>query len=145
MLYHEVDDPQRYGLLMGVITAVNGGIAGIDAIAGGWLATAFGFRAVFWCIACLLRWLVLVAWLAPESRPSPQARMDWPGVGWLVLSLGCLLWALHLLAAGRRCRGAAQAGMAGMLGLGCFCIPNSAAVSRCACPCCGSAASGPCC
>jgi hypothetical protein len=143
MLYHEVDDPQRYGLLMGVITAVNGGIAGIDAIAGGWLATAFGFRAVFWCIACLLRWLVLVAWLAPESRPSPQARMDWPGVGWLVLSLGCLLWA----SAGRwpPMRGAAQAGMAGMLGLGCFCIPNSAAQPLLACPCCGSAASGPCC
>lgn len=123
MLYHEVDDPQRYGLLMGVITAVNGGIAGIDAIAGGWLATAFGFRAVFWCIALFAALAcALLAWLAPESRPSAQARMDWPGVGWLVLSLGSLLWALHLLAADRDTDWLLSAGMAlvGMLGLGLF-------------------------
>lgn len=99
MLHHQVREPRRYGLLMGVITAVNGGIAGIDAIAGGLLATHFGFRAVFWCIALVAALAVgLVAWRAPESRPSPQARMDWTGVGWLVLTLACLLRALHLAA-----------------------------------------------
>lgn len=118
MLYHEVRDPLRYGLLMGLITAVNGGIAGIDAIAGGWLATAYGFRSVFWCIALFAALAsVLVAWLAPESRPSPQARMDWPGVGWLVLSLGCLLWALQL-AGGAGSSGAVVGMLAvGLLGL----------------------------
>ncbi|PXX43636.1 MULTISPECIES: MFS transporter [Aquitalea] len=100
MLYHEVNEPRRYGLLMGVITAVNGGIAGIDAIAGGLLATHFGFRAVFWCIAIVAAVAcVLVARYAPESRPSAGAAMDWPGVGWLVLTLASLLWALNLAAA----------------------------------------------
>lgn len=100
MLYHEVNEPRRYGLLMGVITAVNGGIAGIDAIAGGLLATHFGFRAVFWCIAIVAAVAcVLVARYAPESRPSAGAAMDWPSVGWLVLTLASLLWALNLAAA----------------------------------------------
>jgi predicted MFS family arabinose efflux permease len=100
MLYHEVNDPRRCGLLMGVITAVNGGIAGVDAIAGGVLATHFGFRAVFWCIAMVAALAcVLVAKCAPESRPSAGSAMDWPGVGWLVLTLASLLWALNLAAA----------------------------------------------
>lgn len=123
MLHHAVRDPRRYGLLMGVVTAVNGGIAGIDAIAGGWLATAFGFRAVFWCIALFAALAcVLVARLAPESRPSPHARMDWPGVGWLVLSLGCLLWALQLAGAGRAANWLAVTftTVAGLLALGLF-------------------------
>lgn len=47
MLRHEISDAKVYGTLMGVVTAVNGGIAGIDAIAGGVLAANFGFRSVF--------------------------------------------------------------------------------------------------
>lgn len=47
MLHSEIKDVKLYATLMGVITAVNGGIAGIDAIAGGLIATYFGFRAVF--------------------------------------------------------------------------------------------------
>ncbi len=38
MLRVEVREPKLYGTLMGVITAVNGGIAGVDALAGGYLA-----------------------------------------------------------------------------------------------------------
>ncbi|MDU7516498.1 MAG: MFS transporter, partial [Varibaculum cambriense] len=53
MLRVAVPDPKRYGTLMGVITAVNGGIAGIDAIAGGWLAKNFGFASVFWTMAVI--------------------------------------------------------------------------------------------
>ncbi|NWK77952.1 MFS transporter [Aquitalea sp. LB_tupeE] len=118
MLYHEVHEPRRYGLLMGVITAVNGGIAGIDAIAGGWLATQYGFRAVFWCIAVVAALAcLLVAWLAPESRPSPQSRMDWPGVSALVFTLGCWLWALQLLAADSSWPAVLGMALAGGLGL----------------------------
>ena len=40
MLRHEVQEPKRYGTLMGVVTAVNGGVAGVDALAGGYLASS---------------------------------------------------------------------------------------------------------
>ena len=53
MLRVAVPDPKRYGTLLGVITAVNGGIAGVDALAGGWLAQNFGFGSVFWTMAVI--------------------------------------------------------------------------------------------
>ncbi|BDZ49411.1 hypothetical protein GCM10025867_16520 [Frondihabitans sucicola] len=80
MLRSEVKDPKRYGVTMGLITAVNGGIAGIDALAGGWLATNFGFRSVFWVIAAIAALaVVFVAVWGVESRPSGDVRMDWWG------------------------------------------------------------------
>ena len=47
ILKQAVPDPKRYGTLLGVVTAVNGGIAGIDALAGGFLAGRYGFASVF--------------------------------------------------------------------------------------------------
>jgi len=96
MLRHEIADPKLYGTLMGVVTAVNGGIAGVDALAGGLLATHYGFRSVFWTIAVVaLVSTVLVARWAPESRPSAQARMDWVGVALLVVAIALLLTGLN--------------------------------------------------
>jgi len=96
MLRATVTEPRRYGTLMGVITAVNGGVAGVDTLLGGYLATHFGFRGAFWTMAVVavvalgfvLRW-------APESRPSEGTRMDWLGVAPLVASVGCVLFALN--------------------------------------------------
>jgi MFS family permease len=96
MLRTEIRDPTRYGTSMGVLTAVNGGIAGVDALLGGWLATNLGFRAVFWVIAvvAVLAVATLAIWGA-ESRPSAGVRMDWWGVLSLVVSIGALLTALN--------------------------------------------------
>nr|BFD81366.1 MFS transporter [Streptomyces sp. Xyl84] len=95
MLRSEVTDPKRFGTLMGVVAAVNGGIAGVDALAGGWLAGAYGFRSVFWVIAVVA---VLAAVLmragCPESRPSAGTPMDWAGVAPLVVSVVALLVAV---------------------------------------------------
>ncbi|WP_027797930.1 uridine transporter UriT [Paraburkholderia acidipaludis] len=96
MLRTEIDDPRKYGVAMGVLTAVNGGIAGVDAIAGGWLAGAFGFRSVFLTIAVVtvIAVLMLMAW-GVESRPSQGVRMDWKGVFPLVITLAALLLGLN--------------------------------------------------
>jgi MFS family permease len=96
MLRHEVKEPKRYGAIMGLITAVNGGIAGVDALAGGWLATNLGFRSVFWVIAAVAAVAVvfLIVW-GVESRPSDGVRMDWWGVLPLVVSIGALLTAFN--------------------------------------------------
>ncbi|AKJ42026.1 MFS transporter [Pragia fontium] len=95
MLHHEIADKKLYCTLMGVVTAVNGGIAGIDAIAGGLLATHFGFRSVFWVITAVaaVSTLLLIKY-APESKPSSGIRMDWIGVTLLVISLAAMLIAL---------------------------------------------------
>ncbi|MEV0946860.1 MFS transporter [Rhodococcus sp. NPDC049939] len=92
MLRSEIADPRRYGAAFGLLTAVNGGIAGIDAVAGGVLATSFGFRSIFWVIAVVTAVaIVLVAVWGVESRPSSRVRMDWWGVLPLVVSIGALL------------------------------------------------------
>ncbi|MEU4212504.1 MFS transporter [Streptomyces sp. NPDC026206] len=96
MLRVEVTEPKRYGTLLGVITAVNGGIAGADSLAGGFLADNHGFQAVFWAMAVVAAVATaLVATLTPESKVPASNRMDWPGVALIVVSVGSLLIALN--------------------------------------------------
>ncbi|AKV55545.1 major facilitator superfamily MFS_1 [Bifidobacterium actinocoloniiforme DSM 22766] len=81
MLHHEVTDDTRYAKLMSILTAVNGGIGGVDAILGGWLAGTFGFRSVFWFMVVIaVIAIVLVFIFASESHAAETPRMDWPGV-----------------------------------------------------------------
>ncbi|MEU8953676.1 MFS transporter [Streptomyces sp. NPDC048518] len=98
MLRNEVHEPKKYGTLLGVITAVNGGIAGLDSLAGGFLSDHYGFGAVFWAMAGVAAIAaLLVATLTPESKAAgaTDTRMDWPGVTLLVISVGAALIALN--------------------------------------------------
>ncbi|MFI9719676.1 MFS transporter [Streptomyces sp. NPDC052396] len=96
MLRVEVTEPKRYGTLLGVITAVNGGVAGVDSLAGGFLADKHGFQAVFWAMAVVAAAAtVMAATMTPESKVTGAGRMDWPGVVLLVISVGSLLIALN--------------------------------------------------
>lgn len=99
MLRVAVPDPKRYGTLLGVITAVNGGIAGVDALAGGWLAQNFGFGSVFWTMAVIaVLAAVAVAFLTDESLVPGNHRMDWTGTIALVVAVGALLTIFNELA-----------------------------------------------
>lgn len=99
MLRVAVPDPKRYGTLLGVITAVNGGIAGVDALAGGWLAQNFGFGSVFWTMAVIAALAaVAVALLTDESLVPGDHRMDWSGTISLVVAVGALLTIFNELA-----------------------------------------------
>ncbi|MFJ7751673.1 MFS transporter [Arthrobacter sp. NPDC097144] len=96
MLRVEIKEPKLYGTLMGVITAVNGGIAGVDALAGGYLAENHGFASVFWAMAVVgAIAAVLLIFLAPESTAEKKEKMDWVGVVPLVISVGTLLTAFN--------------------------------------------------
>ena len=96
MLHAEVKDPKRYGMLMGIITAVNGGIAGIDAFLGGYIATNFGFRPVFWFIAAVgIITLPFILKGVKETKPSAGQKMDWVGVLFLVVTLAGFLVAFN--------------------------------------------------
>lgn len=96
MLHAEVQDPKRYAKLMAILTSVNGGIAGVDALAGGFLAGNFGFRSVFWTMAvtCLIG-ACAIFFFTRESRASEKVPMDWKGVVLLVVVLGALNFAFN--------------------------------------------------
>lgn len=96
MLRVQVPDPKLYATLLGVLTAVNGGIAGVDALAGGWLAGNLGFRSIFWVMAviCVIA-VVAVRWATVESTAVETPRMDWAGVAPLVVAIGSALVAFN--------------------------------------------------
>ncbi|WP_346380871.1 MFS transporter [Microbacterium sp.] len=100
MLRAAVKDPKAYGTLLGVVTAVNGGIAGGDALLGGYLATNHGFASIFWTMAGVAIIAALtVRFLAPETMADDRPRMDWWGSLLLVISVGSMLVALNELGA----------------------------------------------
>lgn len=96
MLRSAVPNPRRYGTLMGLILAVNGGVAGVDSFLGGYLAENHGFRSIFWFMVVLaVLAAVAVALLTRESKPQAGTRMDWRGVFFIVVAVGALLTALN--------------------------------------------------
>ncbi|MFE6967891.1 MFS transporter [Isoptericola sp. NPDC057653] len=98
MLRVVVAEPRTYGTLMGVVTAVNGGIAGVDALLGGYLATNHGFASIFWTMGGVaVASALLVRLLAPESTSADRPRMDWAGSLLLVVSVGAMLVAVNEL------------------------------------------------
>ncbi|MBK8445562.1 MAG: MFS transporter [Micropruina sp.] len=86
---------KEYGTKLGVIIAINGGIAGIDVVLGGWMADQWGFRSilVFTLAATILAFIAAVRWI-PESAPSRGERMDWPGVALISIVVVALTWAV---------------------------------------------------
>lgn len=106
VLRTKVKDAKQYGTLMGVVTAVNGGIAGVDAFAGGFLASAFGFRSIFWVIAAAgVIAVVLVTRYVPDSKPSQGVGMDWWGVLALAVTILFLQTAVNELGKGTASNG----------------------------------------
>lgn len=96
MLRVEVPSDKQYAFLMAILASINGGIAGIDALAGGWLAGTFGFRSIFWVMAVICGIAVLaVALFIKESTASETPSMDWKGVVPIVIALGSTLIALN--------------------------------------------------
>ncbi|CAM02506.1 putative MFS family arabinose efflux permease [Saccharopolyspora erythraea NRRL 2338] len=96
LILHESLSPQRFGRALGVITAVNGGIAGVDAVIGGTVADSVGFRGIF-LITLVLTAVATAAvhFAVPESRVPASGRMDWRGAALLGIGLTGVLLALN--------------------------------------------------
>ncbi|MBA8989574.1 putative MFS family arabinose efflux permease [Curtobacterium pusillum] len=71
---------KQFGVSVGVVTAVNGGLGGLDGYIGGAVTDAFGWRAVFVVIlvVAVLGTLSVIAFV-PRVRRSAARRMDWLG------------------------------------------------------------------
>lgn len=96
MLRQEVREEKQFALLIGILTSINGGIAGIDAIMGGWLTAAFGFRSLFWVIGVFAVVAVFaVHFGVRETKSDAGYAMDWKGVVPLVVAVGAILTALN--------------------------------------------------
>ncbi|MFF4403258.1 MFS transporter [Streptomyces sp. NPDC001262] len=91
---------REFGRAMGLITAANGGIVGLDGLLSGRLTDAFGFRAVFAVMTVFgVATVFAVRTLVPSFAGTATGRMDWAGV--LTLSAGLGAVELGIGAAGR--------------------------------------------
>ncbi|MFC5723806.1 MFS transporter [Streptomyces gamaensis] len=84
--------PRReFGRAMGLITAANGGIVGLDGLLSGWLTDRYGFRTVFAVMAGfgVLTMAVLLR-AVPESARVPHGRLDRRGLALLSLAVACV-------------------------------------------------------
>ncbi|WP_342450449.1 MFS transporter [Arthrobacter pigmenti] len=87
-------DSRMFGTSVGILAAVNGGVAGFDGYVGGLMTEAFGFRSIFLVVlgltaiaaVCILA--VVPGGRAPSS--SSTGRMDWWGAAFLSVFLVCL-------------------------------------------------------
>lgn len=84
---------KEYGTKLGLVIAINGGVAGVDVILGGWMADQWGFRSIlaFTLVITLLALVATRLWV-PESAPSRGSRMDWVGVALLSVMVVGLTW-----------------------------------------------------
>jgi predicted MFS family arabinose efflux permease len=85
--------PRRlFGIAVGAIAAINGGVGGVDGFLGGLMADAFGYRSIF--IAVLVLTVVAVVSIVvvvPGGRPDQaEGHMDWLGAGLLSVLLACI-------------------------------------------------------
>ncbi|MFJ3582623.1 MFS transporter [Streptomyces sp. NPDC090127] len=85
--------PAGFGKAAGVITAVNGGLAGVDAIAGGQIADTIGFRGIFVCSTVIaVAGLIGVRKYVPDVPPTAtDGRFDSRGIAALALGLTGIL------------------------------------------------------
>jgi MFS family permease len=71
-----------FGVCCGVISAVNGGVGGTDALLAGYLVDHFGYRSIF--VLTLVVGVVALAlgWKAlPADNPLARPRAGWTGWG----------------------------------------------------------------
>jgi predicted MFS family arabinose efflux permease len=83
-----------FGTAMGIITAVNGGVGGLDGYVGGLLSDSFGYRSIFVVVFIFgLIALAAIALVVPkESAPSSTGRMDWWGAAVFSIGLICITY-----------------------------------------------------
>ncbi|MEU6116869.1 MFS transporter [Streptomyces sp. NPDC047117] len=93
--------PQRFGTAMGLTTAINGGVGGVDGFLGGLLADRLGFRWIFAVILVVgLAAIALLHRVLPADAPEAAdadgdeagrpGRMDWWGASALSGALICV-------------------------------------------------------
>jgi MFS family permease len=79
-----------FGVCCGVISAVNAGVSGLDALLAGFMVDRFGFRSIFILTLVVGVAAVALSWKAvPVREPcgAPSGRMDWVGAALIALGV----------------------------------------------------------
>lgn len=89
VILNEKLSTKLFGTMLGLLTAINGGVGGIDGWVGGLLTDAFGYRSLFAVILIVGLLALLSVWrVVPAADGTASAgRMDWWGAGALSLGL----------------------------------------------------------
>ena len=90
-----------FGACVGVVSAINGGVAGLDTLLGGVMVDNWGYRSIFVLIAVIGVAAIGFALIAvPGGRPKAGAvgKMDW--VGGILLGIAVASINLYLTAGG---------------------------------------------
>lgn len=85
---------KAFGTAMGVVTAVNGGVGGVDAYAGGLLSDTIGYRSIFVVVLIFgLAGLAMIWTMVPKDGAAKSAgKMDWWGAAIFSIGLICLTY-----------------------------------------------------
>lgn len=79
-----------FGFCSGVIASINGGVGGVDALAGGFMVDHFGYRSIFVLILIVgVAAIVLAVKAVPADDPgrADSGRMDWVGAALIALTV----------------------------------------------------------
>ncbi|WP_116040381.1 MFS transporter [Amycolatopsis palatopharyngis] len=95
LILHETLTPRQFGRALGIVTAVNGGIAGIDTIIGGFVADTIGFRGIFLITLVLTLIAIVAVYFSVPDTGVATGKMDWKGAALLGLGLTGVLLALN--------------------------------------------------
>jgi predicted MFS family arabinose efflux permease len=84
--------PRVFGTALGFVSAINGGIGGVDGFIGGLMSDTVGFRWIFVVILVLGLIAIALSWrVIPSDTPSvPNGRMDWWGAVIIGIFLICI-------------------------------------------------------
>ncbi|MDO4911252.1 MAG: MFS transporter [Corynebacterium sp.] len=81
-------DQKRYGLYIGLMAAINSGVAGVDTLIGGIFVDMWGYKSIFVVILILeLLALAAVYYAVPETSLANPPKMDWSGAVTMTLAL----------------------------------------------------------
>jgi MFS family permease len=83
--------PALFGVCCGILSAVNGGVAGTDALLAGYLVDHFGYRSIFVVtlgVGVIALALASAAVPSDESGRADPGRMDWGGAVLIAMSVG---------------------------------------------------------
>lgn len=79
-----------FGVCCGVVTSINGGVAGVEALLSGFMADRFGYRSIVILIFVVGLAGMVFAWLGlPSGQPG---RADSGRMWWRSSPRGCSSW-----------------------------------------------------